>query len=97
MLISYAPDFRVAHEPIVQTDCVSVRKEGTIRMLFGDGIHVGGICCVDGITFHAFLWSDSPSVVNAIEIVVSEANALRVPLHYSHQTDLILNLGHGGD
>lgn len=91
----YAPDFRVAHESIVQTDCVSVRKEGAKRMLFGDGIHVGGICCVDGITFHAFLWSDSPSVVNTVAFIVTGAKSL--PLHYSHQTDFILDLGHDDD
>lgn len=72
-LVLYTPDFGVAHKPIVQSDCVAVRKEGTRGMLFSNGIHVGGICCVDGITFHSLLWSNSPSIVNAVAVIVSEA------------------------
>jgi hypothetical protein len=73
----YTPNFRVAHEPIVQTDRVSVRKKGAIGMFFGNGIHVGGVCCIDSITFHAFFWRDSPSIVDAVVIIVNEAK----PLH----------------
>ena len=67
-------------------------------MLLGDGIHVGGICCFDGITFEAFLWSDSPSVMDATVFIISETDYdNQVPLHYSHQTDFILDFRHGDD
>lgn len=75
--ILYTPDFRVSHEPIVQTDRISVRKKGAIGMFLGNGIHVSGVCCIDSITFHALLWSDSPPIVNAVVMIVNEAR----PLH----------------
>ena len=42
-------------------------EECAVCVIFGDGIHVGGISSVDSVSFRALLGRDSPAIVDAFE------------------------------
>ena len=61
------PDLRVSHETIAQADRVPMSVKCPVCVFFGDGIHVGGISSLDGISFDSLLWCDSPAIVDAFK------------------------------
>ena len=71
------PDLGVAHEPVAETDGVSVSKKGAIGVFVCEGIHVRGIRSVDGIALHALLWGDPPAIVDAAEVSSEQATLER--------------------
>lgn len=68
------PDFRVAHEPVVETNGESVRCELPVRVLFRDGVHVLGAACSDGVALLGRHVRDSPAIVHAVR-TLSDAMA----------------------
>lgn len=61
-----SPDFRVSHETIVETDIETVCLEQAVGVVLvaGEGIHVCGVCRLDGVALLARLIRDSPPVVD---------------------------------
>jgi hypothetical protein len=62
------PDFRVAHEPIRESDRKPVSGECAVRMLFRNGVHVRRRASLDGITFETFLGGDTPAIMYAVPL-----------------------------
>ena len=60
------PDLRVAHESIAKTDGNAVRVKGTVAVVLGNLVHVGGVGRADGVALHALLWGDTPAIVDAV-------------------------------
>lgn len=60
-----SPDLGVAHEAIAQTDGETVGLERGVVVGLSDGVHVGGIGVLDGVSLDALDGSNSPSVVDA--------------------------------
>ena len=61
----YVPDFGVAHEPFVETNCNTMRIERTDAMIFRDRVHIRSVARCDSVAFHVLLGSDTPAIVNA--------------------------------
>ena len=61
------PDLRVSHETIAQANHVPMSIECLVCIFFGDGIHVGGISSLDGISFDSLLWCDSPAIMDTFK------------------------------
>ena len=70
-------------------------EQGTTGAFFCKGIHVCGIGSLDGIALHALLRGDTPAIVDAVEGVNKPAREPR--RGHAHETDLVLDLDHGGD
>ncbi len=60
----YAPDLRVTHETLAETDGDTVRLELAVAVGLANGVHVGGVRGIDGIALHALFSGDTPSIVD---------------------------------
>ena len=61
----YAPNLRVAHETIAQSDGEAVRVERAVAVGLANGVHVGGVGGADSIALHVLLRGDTPAIVDA--------------------------------
>lgn len=59
-----SPDLGVSHEPVRESDGETVGLERGVRVVGGDGVHVGGVGVLNRVSLDSLLRGDTPTVVD---------------------------------
>lgn len=91
--INVVPDFRVAHEALAETHCGTRGGKGAMGVVLGDGVHVGRVCSLDGVSGQTRFCGNTPAIVDAVVHDSTYVQRIGCSRTYMRQTLFLTSAG----